>query len=125
MFEASVEETFAAGHYLRCYKGKCENPHGHNYRVEVTLRGSELDRAGLLVDFGDVKRLLREITERLDHTMMNDVEPFNTINPSAENMAKYFYEEMAKGLEPVVGARVAVLRAKVWETDRAAATYYL
>jgi 6-pyruvoyltetrahydropterin/6-carboxytetrahydropterin synthase len=120
MFEVTVEETFAAGHALRNYKGKCENVHGHNYRVRVTLQGERLDQAGLLVDFGDVKRVLRAIIERLDHVFLNDVPPFDTVNPSAENMARYFYEEMSGGLENG-SARVA--EVKIWETDTATASY--
>ena len=126
MFEVSVEETFAAGHALRNYHGKCENVHGHNYRVRVVIEGEQLDEAGLLVDFVEVKQIMRGIIERLDHTYLNDVPPFTELNPSAENMARYFYEEMGKGLES--GARanaVRVAEVKIWETDTATATYRL
>src|ERR1700683_199248 len=99
MFQVSVEETFSAGHALRGYRGKCENVHGHNYRVRVTLEGPELDAIGLLVDFTRVKAIVREVMGRLDHQFVNDLEPFKTVNPSAENMAKYFYDEVARGLE--------------------------
>ena len=121
MFEVSVEETFAAGHALRNYHGKCENVHGHNYRVQVTLEGTELDAAGLLVDFVQIKKVMREVIERLDHRYLNDVPPFDDLNPSAENMAKYLYEEMSKGL--AAGAPVRVSAVKLWETDTASATY--
>ncbi len=84
---------FAAGHYLRNYKGKCENPHGHNYKIRVTLAGAELDKAGLLLDFKDLREVMRHVIDRLDHQMINDIEPFTVINPSAENLAKYFYDE--------------------------------
>src|SRR6266404_5588039 len=84
MFQVSVEETFSAGHALRGYKGKCENVHGHNYRVRVTLEGPQLDPIGLLVDFTHLKQVIREIMGRLDHQFMNDLEPFTTVNPSAE-----------------------------------------
>ncbi|HUK86523.1 MAG TPA: 6-carboxytetrahydropterin synthase QueD, partial [Terriglobales bacterium] len=93
MFEITVEDTFAAGHFLRDYKGKCEKPHGHNYKVRVTMHGRELDRAGLLVDFKDLREVMRAVIERLDHQMINELEPFTRVNPSAENPAKYFYEE--------------------------------
>ena len=96
MFQVSVEETFSAGHALRGYRGKCENVHGHNYRVRVTLEGPQLDPIGLLVDFTRLKQIIRGIMGRLDHQFVNDLEPFRTVNPSAENMAKYFYEEVAK-----------------------------
>jgi 6-pyruvoyltetrahydropterin/6-carboxytetrahydropterin synthase len=126
MFEVSVEETFAAGHALRNYHGKCENVHGHNYRVRVALEGAELDRAGLLVDFVEIKRVLRAIIEKLDHQFLNDVEPFDKLNPSAENMARYFYEELSSNLTG--GTRenpVRVAEVKIWETDTATATYRL
>ncbi len=121
MFEVSVEETFAAGHALRNYHGKCENVHGHNYRVLVTLEGAELDGAGLLVDFVHLKKLMREVIERLDHRYLNEVPPFDELNPSAENMAKYLYDEMSKGL--AAGTKVRVSAVKLWETDTASATY--
>ena len=124
MFEVSVEQTFAAGHALRNYNGKCENVHGHNYRVRVIIEGAELDHAGLLVDFVELKRVLRAIIEKLDHRFLNDVPPFDELNPSAENMARYFYEEMAADLGN--GARenpARVAEVKIWETDTATATY--
>jgi 6-pyruvoyltetrahydropterin/6-carboxytetrahydropterin synthase len=116
MFEVSVEETFPAGHALRNYHGKCENVHGHNYRVRLTIQGQELDQAGLLVDFSDVKRVLRVIVERLDHKFLNDLPPFDELNPSAENMARYFFEECAKELK-------GVSEVRIWETETAIATY--
>jgi 6-pyruvoyltetrahydropterin/6-carboxytetrahydropterin synthase len=122
MFQVSVEETFSAGHALRGYKGKCENPHGHNYRVRVTVEGPELDSIGLLVDFTQVKQVLREVIGGLDHQFMNDLEAFRTLNPSAENMAKYFYEETARGVKDLpFGARITEIT--VWETDTASAQY--
>jgi 6-pyruvoyltetrahydropterin/6-carboxytetrahydropterin synthase len=121
MFELTVEETFAAGHALRNYKGKCENVHGHNYRVEVTLHGPELNEIGLLVDFVDLKRVLNAVIERMDHQFLNDVPPFDKLNPSAENMARFIYQEVAQGLGAQNGVRVASV--KVWETDTANAVY--
>jgi 6-pyruvoyltetrahydropterin/6-carboxytetrahydropterin synthase len=120
MFEVSVEETFAAGHALRHYRGKCENVHGHNYRVEISAEGEELDPAtGLLVDFVDLKRLMRAVVARLDHQFLNDLAPFDVINPSAENIAKYFYDEISTGLTSAARIRAV----KVWETDITSATY--
>lgn len=123
MFEVTVEDTFAAGHYLRNYKGKCENPHGHNYKIKVTLTGKDLDKAGLLVDFKDLRELMRQTIERLDHQMINDLEPFRTVNPSAENLAKYFYDQTNGGLDRVTGGRVRVKNVTVFETDTTTATY--
>ncbi|HUQ92042.1 MAG TPA: 6-carboxytetrahydropterin synthase QueD [Bryobacteraceae bacterium] len=123
MFEVAVHETFAAGHALRNYRGKCENVHGHNYRVMVTMEGEELDETGMLVDFAEIKRVLRASIAYLDHQFINDLPPFDILNPSAENMAKYFCEEMQKGLEGVTKAPVRIQAVKVWETDTSVATY--
>jgi len=123
MFEVTVERSFAAGHYLRNYKGKCENPHGHNYKIRVTLAGERLDHAGLLVDFKDLKDVMKETIERLDHQMMNDVEPFTTLNPSAENLARYFFTETNRKVKEQTNGRVAVKEVTVFETDVTTATY--
>jgi 6-pyruvoyltetrahydropterin/6-carboxytetrahydropterin synthase len=123
MYEVTVEDSFAAGHYLRNYKGKCENPHGHNYRVRVTLRGAELDRAGLLLDFRDLKEVMKHVIDRLDHQMLNDIEPFTQLNPSAENIAKYFYDEATSRLRLVTDGRVCVGDVTIWETDATTARY--
>jgi 6-pyruvoyltetrahydropterin/6-carboxytetrahydropterin synthase len=122
MFLVSVQETFSSGHALRGYKGKCENLHGHNYRVQVTLEGPQLDYIGLLVDFTHLKEVMRSIIKRLDHQFINDLEPFTTVNPSAENMAKYFYDQVSGKLQNLPpGARVS--NVVVWETDTAMAQY--
>jgi 6-pyruvoyltetrahydropterin/6-carboxytetrahydropterin synthase len=122
MFEVSVEQSFAAGHALRNYKGACENVHGHNFKIQVTIEGQELDGTGMLVDFLDVKQSMRDVIARLDHRFLNDVPPFDVKNPSAENIAEYFYEELTTGLvaNPVP---VRVREVKVWETDIQSATY--
>jgi 6-pyruvoyltetrahydropterin/6-carboxytetrahydropterin synthase len=124
MFEVSVEDSFAAGHALRGYRGKCENPHGHNYKVRVTLAGESLDNIGLLYDFKDLKGVLNEVIDRLDHKFLNDVEPFTADNPSAENMAKYFYQEVSARLRAATNGRVRVVQVKLWETDTTTATYF-
>src|ERR671918_2146588 len=124
MFEVTVEQTFAAGHALRHYKGKCENVHGHNYRVQVTVEGERLNSIGLLVDFVELKRVVREVMARLDHQFINDLEPFTVINPSAENVAKYFYDEIHSGLnldDSEVPIRISYV--KIWETDTSIAVY--
>ncbi|HTA67615.1 MAG TPA: 6-carboxytetrahydropterin synthase QueD [Bryobacteraceae bacterium] len=121
MFEVSVEQTFAAGHALRNYKGKCENVHGHNYRVRITVQGDQLDSTGLLVDFLDVKSLIGGVVDYLDHQFINDLPPFDELNPSAENIAKYFYDRVSGGLRNEVPVRVS--EVKVWETDTSSAVY--
>ncbi|HTS77039.1 MAG TPA: 6-carboxytetrahydropterin synthase QueD [Bryobacteraceae bacterium] len=117
----SVEQTFAAGHALRNYKGKCENVHGHNFKVQVVIEGEKLDETGLLVDFIDVKNAMRAIIDRLDHVFLNDIEPFTIKNPSAENIAEYFFTEMSQSLKTTVPIRIR--EVKIWETDIQSATY--
>jgi 6-pyruvoyltetrahydropterin/6-carboxytetrahydropterin synthase len=120
MFEVAVEETFAAAHRLRDYRGKCENLHGHNYRVRVTVGGGELAPNGLLVDFTDLKREMRRVIERLDHQYLNEIPPFDRLNPSAENIAKYFYDEIAAAVD---SPRAGLVEVTVWETETSTATY--
>ena len=124
MFEVTVERGFSSGHYLRNYKGKCENPHGHNYKVRITLCGQELDAAGLLLDFRDLKQVMRPVIDRLDHQMINDIAPFTEINPSAENLARYFYQETNRQLAEMTSGRVRVKDCTIYETDTTTATYY-
>ncbi len=123
MFQVSVEESFSAGHALRGYKGKCENPHGHNYKVRVTLEGPSLDSVGLLYDFVHLKQVIHGVIQAVDHKFLNDVAPFDVLNPSAENIAKYFYDEASREMrQSPDGPRIASIT--VWETDVTAATYW-
>lgn len=120
MFEVSVEYTFAAGHALRDYKGKSENVHGHNYKVRVTVEGQKLDATGLLVDFGDLRHAIKGLVDRLDHQFLNELPPFHEINPSAENIARYFCEN----LQPEVqNDGLHIQAVTVWETDTTSATF--
>jgi 6-pyruvoyltetrahydropterin/6-carboxytetrahydropterin synthase len=122
MFEVSVDETFSSGHALRGYKGKCENVHGHNYKVRVTLAGPELDSIGLLYDFVHLKQAIQGVIRTLDHRFLNDFAPFDTVNPSAENIARHIYEEISKQMKTVAnGAEIS--HVTVWETDVTSATY--
>ena len=126
MFEVSVDETFSAGHALRGYKGKCENPHGHNYKVRVTLEGKQLDNIGLLFDFVHLKQILHKIINEVDHKFLNDQAPFDSINPSAENIAKYLYDETSLGMNKLKTEGAAIPKitsVTVWETDLTSATY--
>lgn len=122
MYEVSVEETFAAAHNLREYKGKCEDLHGHNYKVRIVLAGKELDSTGLLYDFVHLKQVIRGVIQSLDHKYLNELVPFDKLNPSAENIARHIYNETARQLrETPNGAGVASIT--VWETETTAATY--
>jgi 6-pyruvoyltetrahydropterin/6-carboxytetrahydropterin synthase len=124
MYEVTVQDTFSSGHYLRDYYGKCENPHGHNYRVLVTLAGEHLEPNGLLLDFKLLKSILQPTIKYLDHFMINDLEPFTTVNPSAENIAKYFFDRVSTQLIEMTGGRVRVKDCTIWETDTSYARYY-
>src|SRR5437660_11386448 len=117
MFEVTVEDSFAAGHYLRNYKGKCENPHGHNHKVRATLAGNDLDKAGLLLDFKDLREVMKHVIDRLDHQLINDLAPFTQLKPTAENLAKYFYDETNGRLKNVTSGRVFVRDVTIFETD--------
>jgi 6-pyruvoyltetrahydropterin/6-carboxytetrahydropterin synthase len=122
MYEVSVDETFAAAHNLRGYKGKCEDLHGHNYKVRVTVAGGELDSVGLLFDFVHLKQVISGVIRSLDHKYLNELSPFDVRNPSAENIARHIYDESVKQLEKAPnGAGIASVT--VWETETSAATY--
>ena len=120
MFEVSVEYSFAAGHALRGYKGKCENVHGHNYKVRVTVQGEKLNSIGLLMDFADLRAAVRGLVDRFDHHFLNDLEPFRETNPSAENLACYLGTELQKKIKE---QGLSVNTVTVWETDTTSASY--
>jgi len=122
MYEVFVDETFAAAHNLRNYKGKCENLHGHNYKVRVTLSGPELDAAGLLYDFVHLKQVIQNVIRSLDHRYLNEMKPFDVLNPSAENVAKHIYDEAARQLHSAPNS-ASISSITVWETETSAATY--
>jgi 6-pyruvoyltetrahydropterin/6-carboxytetrahydropterin synthase len=120
-FEVMIERNFSSAHQLRGYKGKCENLHGHNYRVEIYARGAELDNIGLLVDFGELKEAADEVVQYLDHRNINELAPFDEeLNPSAENLARYILERVASR---VGDDRVSVYKVRCFETPTSVATY--
>ena len=121
MFVVSVQAHYDSAHFLRNYKGKCEKLHGHRYVVELALVSDELNESGIAFDFVDVKRHLRALADRLDHENLNELKPFDELEPSAENQARYFYEEMRRLLPEAMGR--AVLYVKVWETPTQYALY--
>jgi len=118
-YELFITVDFSAAHQLREYKGKCERLHGHNWRVDLRLAGDRLDAEGLLLDFTEAKRILGEVLDRFDHRYLNEVEPFDRLQPSSENIARVVAEAVAERLP--AGVRVASVTA--WESDRCAATY--
>ena len=119
MYELTVRSEFAAAHRLRGYGGSCENLHGHNWRVELHLAGEKLDELGLLVDFRDVKGALRAALDELDHTYLNDVPPFDSANPTTENLSRFLYERLSAAMPDGVRVRKVVL----WESDGCGGAY--
>ena len=124
MYELTIEESFASAHQLRGYQGKCENLHGHNWKVELTVRGKKLNDIGLLIDFHDLKKILGEVLTRLDHTNINEVPPFNRENPSSENIARYIALETESLLSSAF-PHISVTSATVWESATSRCTYHV
>ncbi|MFQ5647562.1 MAG: 6-carboxytetrahydropterin synthase QueD [bacterium] len=118
MFEVSVEASFSSAHQLRGYKGKCENLHGHNWKVEAVVRSERVDDLGMVIDFQKLKGSLHQILEELDHRNLNDLPPFINQNPSSENIAAYLYRELKKKVS------CAPARITVWESEKCSATYF-
>ncbi|GAB4234982.1 MAG: 6-carboxytetrahydropterin synthase QueD [Deltaproteobacteria bacterium] len=119
MYSLTVRATFSAAHRLREYEGNCERLHGHNWRVEVTVESPTLDSRGIALDFRGIKAALNDLLSRFDHRFLNDVPPFDGMNPSSENLARHLFEEMGKS----VPAPARVARVTVWESDDARADY--
>lgn len=120
MFEVTIIKSFSAAHLLAEIGGKCEELHGHNFKVEVTVGAPKLNSEGILIDFRLVKKWLKDILDKMDHQHLNDLPFFKGRNPSSENIAYYVYNEMQARVKE---AEVKVLCVKVWESENAAVTY--
>ncbi|MBI5136714.1 MAG: 6-carboxytetrahydropterin synthase QueD [Nitrospirae bacterium] len=120
MYEVTVETGFSGAHLLRGYEGKCGHLHGHNWKVVVTAAASHLDGVGMAVDFAVLKDETRAILAQVDHAYLNEIFPFTELNPTAENIAKWVWDLLAKRIET---DRVTLRRVAVWESDNAFATY--
>ena len=120
VYEITVEATFSASHQLRGYKVEIEPLHGHNFRVEVTVAARELDEVGLVMDFLKLDEMLKEILAPYDHRHLNDLPPFDRLNPSTENMARFFFEGLEEKLER---PRLELRRVRVWEAPTYRASY--
>jgi len=142
MYLVTREFSFDAAHNLREYCGKCSQTHGHQYFVEVTCSSSELDKLGMVIDFGILNQIMKDKIDRVyDHTMLNDVKPFDEINPTAENMARVFYDliydalcDLADGTEEIDNGCypsyiqfedrvIKLVSVRVWESDKSVAEY--
>ena len=120
MYQVSVRQHFDAAHYLRGYQGRCERVHGHRYEVVVSIKTEKLDDIGLAFDFVQLKGHLKEILSRFDHVLLNEVAPFDNINPSAENIATTIYNELRQKLDR---APVSLASIEVWESPDSRITY--
>jgi len=121
VYDLMIESQFSSAHQLRGYKGKCENLHGHNWRVQVTVSSDNLDDIGIVIDFHELKKITGEVISSLDHSFLNEVFPFTEINPSSENIAKWIYESIKKKLDQ---DQCNISSVTVWENETASATYY-
>ncbi len=121
MYELSVEIGFAAAHQLRGYKGNCENMHGHNWRVQISVTAERLNEIDIAIDFRELKKKAREVISPLDHAFLNEVFPFTEKNPSSENIAKWIFDSLRKKLNE---ESLRVSAVTVWESDTASASYY-
>ena len=120
MFEVTIIKSFSAAHMLAAIGGKCEELHGHNFKVEVTIAAKDLNSSGIIIDFRYVKKWLQEILDNFDHKHLNEIPFFTEINPSSEHIAEYIYRKMKLKAKQ---AEVKVARIKVWESESAAVTY--
>lgn len=120
MYEVEIIAGFSAAHRLREYKGKCERLHGHNYKVHVRARAQNPGQGGMVMDFGDLKKATAAVVDRLDHAFLNDLDPFDTVEPSAENIAAHIFHKIAEELGESGGVLYSV---SVWESDTAKATF--
>ena len=121
MYELKIITQFAAAHRLENFYGKCESLHGHNWKVEVFITGAQLDEAGLLMDFGQLKARTNALLEKVDHKYLNELEAFRERNPSSENLARYLFDSLSADLNRE-GVRVS--RVNVWESDTSCASYF-
>jgi len=121
MYRLKIYTSFAAAHNLINYQGDCENLHGHNWKVEVSVTAKELDKAGLALDFKVLKAETNSLLKTLDHKYLNQLQPFQKISPSSENIASYVYKELSSKLND---GNISVEYITVWESDFACATYF-
>ena len=121
MYRLKIQTSFAAAHCLTHYQGDCENLHGHNWKVEVSVTARELDKAGLGIDFKQLKSTTITLLKGLDHKYLNELAPFREVSPSSENIARYLYDELSRTLND---GNVNVAMVTVWESDFACASYY-
>jgi len=119
VYELTVMGHFSSAHSLREYEGNCERVHGHNWKVEVSVLCGNLDKRGIGVDFKDLKRTVKNVTDTLDHRDLNTIPPFDVVNPSSENIARYLYDRLCESMPE----NIRVRKVRVWESESASAAY--
>ncbi len=117
MYELKVLSSFSAAHHLLNYEGECENQHGHNWKVEVYIKGENLDKSNILIDFKVLKRELKTVIDRIDHKDLNELPEFKNTSPSSEIISKFIYDEMNKKFPQVS-------KVGVWENENSCSMYY-
>ncbi len=123
MYYLTIEDHFSSAHQLRGYKGKCENLHGHNWRVVLTVRGEKLNDIGILIDFHDLKKYLKIIMNDLDHINLNDLVPFDRVNPSSENISSWIFSRISVLLKENGFTDIIADAVTVYESDTSRCTY--
>jgi 6-pyruvoyltetrahydropterin/6-carboxytetrahydropterin synthase len=123
MYEVTIKKSFSAAHVLKEIGGKCEDLHGHNFLVEVSVAGDALNGEDLLIDFRDLKKWINEILDHLDHKYLNEVAAFKDMNPSSERVAKFIYDRLKEKIQ-TLNLGLMVSSVTVWESDNARVTYY-
>lgn len=121
MYKLNVWSDFSAAHKLLDYEGKCKNLHGHNWKVRIGIECKKTDKAGLTIDFTEVKAYLKKILEQLDHSLLNDLEIFENINPTSENISKYIYKELEARIDK---KDCKISDVEIWESERSSMIYY-
>lgn len=121
MYELTVIVEFEAAHRIVDYPGKCNRLHGHNWSVEVTVQGKQLNNLGMLIDFKELKQEVNETINKLDHVYLNELDVFKVENPTAEHIAKYIFVELAKNI--LFAQELQIKNVKVWESPKSAVTY--
>jgi 6-pyruvoyltetrahydropterin/6-carboxytetrahydropterin synthase len=120
MYVLTIKSDFAAAHQIRGYQGACENLHGHNWKVELTITASKLNELGIVIDFREMQRILDEVLDQLDHKNLNELTPFRKTNPTSENICYWLFQELEKRLS---SPGIKLDKVTVRETDKYAATY--
>lgn len=121
MFVLKIVTDFAAAHYLRNYSGDCSRLHGHNWQIEVLVEAEELNEIGIAIDFREIKQQTKVVISRLDHQHLNEIKPFNQLNPTAENLAKYCFDEISKLIN---NKQVHTKEVIIWENPRSSVSYF-